>query len=166
MGVPAAGTGMSTFEAFEAAVAEDTEDEDDDDEFGEQNTEEGPVDPIAKLNQLMAKSQQSLKQLQDYDKSQGLPASHSQTMVKSARSRRQLLEGKIMKKWDGTPMIEFDEQGRVIQQEKKRRSKKDDGKKDDVKKKEGQQKEAAGAASATEEGKTADKERSGNDQSK
>ena len=165
IGAPAASTGMSTFEAFEAAVAEDTDDEDDD-EFGEQNTEEGPVDPITKLNQLMAKSQQSLKQLQQYDKSQGLPASHSQTMVKSSRSRKQLLTGRILKKWDGTPMIEFDEQGRVIQQEKKRRSKKDDGKKDDGKKKERQQKEAAGAASATGEGKPADEERSGNDQSK
>ena len=26
-----------------------------------------------------------------------------------------------MKKWDGTPMLEFDEQGHVINQEKKRR---------------------------------------------
>lgn len=157
-----AGTGMSTFEAFEAAVSEDNDDDDDDDDdFGEQNTEEGSVDPITKLNQLMAKSQQSLKQLQEYDKSQGLPASHSQTMVKSSRSRRQLLEGKIMKKWDGTPMIEFDEQGRVIQQEKKRRSKKDDGKK-----KEGQQKEAADVVSETEEGNTVVQEQSGNDQSK
>lgn len=123
----AAGTGMSTFDAFEAAVAEE-DNEDDYGDFGEQNTKEGPIDPVTKLNQLMAKSQQSLQQLQQYDKSRGLPASHSQTMVKSSRSRRQLLEGKIMKKWDGTPMLEFDEQGRVIQQEKKRRSKKDEGK--------------------------------------
>lgn len=167
-------TGMSTFEAFEAAVAEDDDDDDDvedddddDDDFGEQNTEESPVDPITKLNQLMAKSQQSLKQLQEYDKSQGLPASHSQTMVKSSRSRRQLLEGKIMKKWDGTPMIEFDEQGRVIQQEKKRRSKKDDGKKDDGKKKEGEEKDAAAVvALATEERKNAGEEISGDGQPK
>ena len=162
-----AGAGMSTFEAFEAAVAEDDDDfgsddddfgdDDDDDDSGEQNTEEAPLDPVTKLNQLMAKSQQSLKQLQEYDKSQGLPASHSQTMVKSSRSRRQLLEGKIMKKWDGTPMIEFDEQGRVIQQEKKRRSKKDDGKKKQV---------TAGGAAATNEGKTAGEESGGNDQSK
>jgi hypothetical protein len=37
-----------------------------------------------------------------------------------------------MKKWDGTPMLEFDEQGRVINQEKKRRGKKkEDGKKEE-----------------------------------
>ena len=121
-----AGTGMS------APVAEDEDNGEDNDDFSEEKPAENSVDPIVKLNQLMAKSQQSLKQLQDYDKSQGLPASHSQTMVNSSRSRRQLLEGKIMKKWDGTPMLEFDEQGRVINQEKKRRGKKkDDGKKDE-----------------------------------
>lgn len=37
-----------------------------------------------------------------------------------------------MKKWDGTPMLEFDEQGHVINQEKKRRGKKkEDGKKEE-----------------------------------
>ena len=42
------------------------------------------------------------------------------------------IEGKIMKKWDGTPMLEFDEQGHVINQEKKRRGKKkEDGKKEE-----------------------------------
>mmetsp|Transcript_16380 Transcript_16380/g.47041 ORF Transcript_16380/g.47041 Transcript_16380/m.47041 type:complete len:775 (+) Transcript_16380:385-2709(+) len=88
--------------------------DEDDDDFGEEKPDESLVDPITKLIQLMAKSQQSLKQLQDYDKSQGLPASHSQTMVKTSRSRRQLLEGKIMKKWDGSPMIEFDKSGEEV----------------------------------------------------
>ena len=60
-----------------------------------------------RLNSLMAQSQASLKALQDYDKSQGLPASHCATMVKSYRSRKQLLTGKILKKWDGTPLISF-----------------------------------------------------------
>ena len=39
-----------------------------------------------------------------------------------------------MKKWDGTPMLEFDEQGHVINQEKKRTGrgkKKEDGKKEE-----------------------------------
>lgn len=60
-----------------------------------------------RLNALMRQSQSSLKALQDYDKSQGLPASHCATMVKSYRSRKQLLTGKILKKWDGTPLISF-----------------------------------------------------------
>ena len=60
-----------------------------------------------RLNALMRQSQASLKALQDYDKSQGLPASHCATMVKSYRSRKQLLTGKILKKWDGTPLISF-----------------------------------------------------------
>lgn len=60
-----------------------------------------------RLNALMRQSQASLKSLQDYDKSQGLPASHCATMVKSYRSRKQLLTGKILKKWDGTPLISF-----------------------------------------------------------
>jgi len=60
-----------------------------------------------RLDALMVQSQASLKALQDYDKSQGLPASHCATMVKSYRSRKQLLTGKILKKWDGTPLIHF-----------------------------------------------------------
>ena len=60
-----------------------------------------------RLNALMRQSQASLKALQDYDKSQGLPASHCATMVKSHRSRKQLLTGKILKKWDGSPLISF-----------------------------------------------------------
>ena len=37
-----------------------------------------------------------------------------------------------MKKWDGTPMLEFDVQGHVINQEKKRMGKKkEDGKKEE-----------------------------------
>lgn len=55
-------------------------------------------------------------------------------VVNSSRSCQQLLEGKIIKKCDGTPMLEFDEQGHVINQEKKRTcrgKKKEDGKKEE-----------------------------------
>ena len=77
-----------------------------------------------RLKNLMALSQESLKHLQQYDKSQGLPASHCATMVKSSRSRRQLIEGKILKKWDGTPLLQFGEDGSVVTGTKKRSAKK------------------------------------------
>jgi len=53
----------------------------------------------------MEQSRQSLKQLQDWDRRLGLPKSSAHTCVKTERSRKQLLEGKILKKWDGTPLI-------------------------------------------------------------
>ena len=86
------------------------------------------IDPLLsmeeRLKNLMALSQESLKHLQQYDKSQGLPASHCATMVKSSRSRRQLIEGKILKKWDGTPLLQFGEDGSVVTGTKKRSAKK------------------------------------------
>ena len=71
-------------------------------------TLETPEDPDAvmvKLRALMDKSSMTQKALQGWDKDNGLPRSHSQTMVNSSRSRKQLLEGKIIPKWDGTPLI-------------------------------------------------------------
>jgi hypothetical protein len=58
-----------------------------------------------RLANLMQKSSKTQVALQEWDKQNGLPKSHSQTMVKSARSRRQLIEGIILKKWDGSPLI-------------------------------------------------------------
>lgn len=67
-----------------------------------------PSDPdemLTKLRKLMDRSSSTQQALQDFDKQRGLPRSHSQTMVNSSRSRKQLLEGKIIAKWDGSPLI-------------------------------------------------------------
>ena len=58
-----------------------------------------------RLRSSMEKSRRSLKQLQEWDRRLGLPKSSAHTCVKTERSRKQLLEGKILKKWDGTPLI-------------------------------------------------------------
>ena len=58
-----------------------------------------------RLRSSMEQSRQSLKQLQEWDRRLGLPKSSAHTCVKTERSRKQLLEGKILKKWDGTPLI-------------------------------------------------------------
>lgn len=60
---------------------------------------------MARLQCLMKRTQSSQKQLQQWDKNNGLPKSHSQTMVNSSRSRKQLQKGVILKKWNGTPLI-------------------------------------------------------------
>jgi hypothetical protein len=60
---------------------------------------------MTRLNALMERTLLSQKQLQNYDKQNGLPRSHSQTMVNSNRSRKQLQKGVILKKWDGKPLI-------------------------------------------------------------
>jgi hypothetical protein len=57
------------------------------------------------LKKLMLKSNETQLKLQEWDKLHGLPKSHSQTMVNTSRSRRQLREGIIIPKWDGTPLI-------------------------------------------------------------
>ena len=58
-----------------------------------------------RLRSSMEKSRRSLKQLQEWDRRLGLPKSSAHTCIKTERSRKQLLEGKILKKWDGTPLI-------------------------------------------------------------
>lgn len=58
-----------------------------------------------RLRYRMRRSEVTQKDLQKWDKRNGLPKSHSCTMVKTSRSRKQLLEGKIIPKWDGTPLI-------------------------------------------------------------
>ncbi|KAL7464642.1 hypothetical protein ACHAXS_004981 [Conticribra weissflogii] len=60
---------------------------------------------MSRLKALMERTQMSQKQLQIWDKKNGLPKSHSQTMVNSNRSRKQLQKGVILKKWNGAPLI-------------------------------------------------------------
>ena len=64
-----------------------------------------PEEMVKKLRALMDRSSTTQQALQEFDKQRGLPRSHSQTMVNSSRSRRQLLEGKVIAKWDGSPLI-------------------------------------------------------------
>jgi len=61
----------------------------------------------SKLSELMIRSSMSQMALQNWDRQNGLPKSHSKTMIKSARSRKQLQEGVILKKWDGSPLLDF-----------------------------------------------------------
>jgi len=61
-----------------------------------------------RLQNLMEKSADSQKALQDWDAKLGLPKSHSQTMVNTSRSRQQLLENRILPKWNGAPLISND----------------------------------------------------------
>ena len=75
--------------------------------------EASPITPnfsMDKLRELMAKSYDSMKNLEEYDRRQGLRRCDAQNMVKTARSRKQLLENKILSKWDGSPLIAFHRQ--------------------------------------------------------
>jgi hypothetical protein len=58
-----------------------------------------------KLVGLMEDSRKSQEVLQEWDEKNGLPRSHSWTMMHTNRSRRQLLEGRILPKWNGAPLI-------------------------------------------------------------
>lgn len=60
---------------------------------------------MKRLQALMERTQMSQKRLQKWDRKNGLPKSHSQTMVNSSRSRKQLQKGVILKKWNGDPLI-------------------------------------------------------------
>ena len=61
-----------------------------------------------RLRALMAKSIKSMKLLEEHDRRQGLRKCDAQNMMKTARSRKQILENCILKKWDGTPLIAFE----------------------------------------------------------
>lgn len=67
-----------------------------------------PEKMMKRLQELMAQSYTTQSNLQQWDKANGLPKSHSQTMVNTSRSRKQLLDGVILPKWDGTPLISED----------------------------------------------------------
>lgn len=64
-----------------------------------------PEKMMKRLQDLMARSVNTQQSLQKWDKDNGLPKSHSQTMVNTSRSRTQLQDGVILPKWDGTPLI-------------------------------------------------------------
>jgi hypothetical protein len=64
-----------------------------------------PEEMMKRLQDLMSRSFITQKSLQKWGKDNGLPKSHSQTMVNTSRSREQLLSGVILPKWDGTPLI-------------------------------------------------------------
>jgi hypothetical protein len=59
----------------------------------------------SRLHVCMKDSLVTQAALQEWDRLNGLPASHSRTMVNTARSRKQLQEGVILKKWDGSPLL-------------------------------------------------------------
>jgi len=77
---------------------------------------------IQNLKDFMTESGRSQFRLEEHDRANGLPKSHSQTMVKSAQSRRQLQNGRILCKWDGTPLISYEEgKGWVTNLKRRRR---------------------------------------------
>lgn len=78
---------------------------------------------IQNLNDAMTKSELSQSRLEEHDRANGLPKSHSQTMVKSARSRKQLQKGIILSKWDGSPLIAYDPGKGWVTNAKRRRKK-------------------------------------------
>lgn len=62
---------------------------------------------LHRLRQVMIESSLTQAWLQDWDRLNGLPASHSRTMVNSARSRKQLMEGVLLKKWNGKLLLQI-----------------------------------------------------------
>jgi hypothetical protein len=66
------------------------------------------TDLTERLASRMRESGASMSLLQQWDRENGLPKSHCQTMVNTSRSRTQLLEGVVVKKWNGKPLMEFE----------------------------------------------------------
>jgi len=58
------------------------------------------------LRECMTQSDKTQQALQDWDKQNGLPQTHSRTMLSTSRSRCQLEKGRILRKWDGAPLID------------------------------------------------------------
>mmetsp|Transcript_13678 Transcript_13678/g.23297 ORF Transcript_13678/g.23297 Transcript_13678/m.23297 type:complete len:291 (-) Transcript_13678:544-1416(-) len=58
-----------------------------------------------RFEELLQKSTASQKALEEWDRKNGLPRSHCQTMVNSSRSRKQLQSGLILPKWNGKPLL-------------------------------------------------------------
>ena len=66
----------------------------------------GPdVDIVRRFQESLARSTASQKALEEWDRQNGLPRSHCQTMVNSLRSRKQLQSGLVLPKWNGQPLI-------------------------------------------------------------
>lgn len=66
---------------------------------------------MLKLQASMDRTTNTQKALQEWDRANGFPKSHSQTMVNSSRSRKQLKDGVILKKWNGAPLLNFAKEG-------------------------------------------------------
>lgn len=88
-----------------------------------------PTPSIHRLYELMGKSIASQELLQEWDQQQGLPRSHSWTMMHTSRSRRQILEGRILPKWNGKPLIgeETLDTDKVLNPKRKKEGKKERG---------------------------------------
>ena len=69
---------------------------------------------MVKLQTAMDRTADTQQQLQEWDRANGLPKSHSQTMVNSSRSRKQLTDGVILKKWNGAPLLNFAKEGQGV----------------------------------------------------
>lgn len=61
--------------------------------------------PLEKLHHAMMNSVNSMTALQNWDRANGLPKSHCQTMVNTSRSREQLQSGVLLQKWNGQPLL-------------------------------------------------------------
>lgn len=68
-------------------------------------SKDDPLIIMTRLNALMERTITSQKNLQKYDKQNGLPRSHAQTMISTSRSRKQLQKGIVLSKRDGKPLI-------------------------------------------------------------
>lgn len=73
--------------------------------FDELRCEFSPMLSLYGLTNVMARSQETQEMLQEWDVKNGLPRSHCCTMMHTNRSRRQLLQGQILPKWNGAPLI-------------------------------------------------------------
>lgn len=69
---------------------------------------------MVKLQTAMDRTADTQQLLQEWDRANGLPKSHSQTMVNSSRSRKQLTDGVILKKWNGAPLLNFAKEGQGV----------------------------------------------------
>lgn len=77
-----------------------------DDAEAEENKEhDEQSEVLVKLQWAMHQSSYTMSSLQEWDKANGLPKSHCQTMVNSSRSREQLQSGLVLQKWDGKPLL-------------------------------------------------------------
>ena len=77
----------------------------DDDEAEENKEHDEQSEVLVKLQWAMHQSSYTMSSLQEWDKANGLPKSHCQTMVNSSRSREQLQSGLVLQKWDGKPLL-------------------------------------------------------------
>ena len=72
---------------------------------GEHPLNNEQFDSEIKLKRAMHLSSLTTSKLQEWDRDNGLPKSHSQTMVNSSRSREQLQSGMVLQKWNGSPLL-------------------------------------------------------------